>query len=188
MRPSQNSGKTLAKNLHDFYCMKQKSAQERFWAKVDIRNSEECWPWLAYKNRTGYGVFAEVASGPPEQKVYTLAHRYAYRDAIGTIPENHFICHKCDNPPCCNPNHLFAGTAKENAQDARSKGRVPKCRVGHATLDRFKVLKIVEMHKQNIDRTEIAKRFGVKERTIRSIVNGERWTHVTNLQKRRGSA
>lgn len=89
----------------------------RFWAKVDKRGPNECWPWLGAITRYGYGKFS-ISTG----KACT-ATRVAYQLTLGEIPEGMFILHRCDNPACVNPNHLFIGTANDNMADQRAKCR-----------------------------------------------------------------
>jgi len=89
--------------------------EERFWGKVD--KSKECWLWLGATTE-GYGQF-----GIGRKNVH--AHRFAYEVTYGKIPEGLFILHKCDNPSCVRPDHLFCGTNQENMQDAYDKGRGP---------------------------------------------------------------
>jgi hypothetical protein len=91
---------------------------ERFWSHVDIRGPEECWPWQAFINRHGYGVFY-LADG---KKI--PASRFALATVMGWIPSELYACHHCDQPVCCNPAHIFAGTPKDNTQDAIAKGRL----------------------------------------------------------------
>lgn len=86
----------------------------RFWVKV--HQTDYCWEWQGYTNNQGYGVFRM-----PGRTV--TASRMAYQIINGDIPDNMQICHKCDNPKCVNPTHLFLGTHKENMDDMTQKGR-----------------------------------------------------------------
>ena len=91
---------------------------ERFWSKVDVRSEDECWPWTASVRRKdeGYGAFWMNGRHHP-------ANRVALQLSGVDIPEDMVACHKCDNPRCCNPKHLFVGTPLENNDDKVLKGR-----------------------------------------------------------------
>ena len=91
---------------------------ERFWEKVDQSGGLfACWPWTANRNSRGYGDRFRVGD-----KQYR-AHRFAYELTHGPIPDGLLVCHSCDNPPCCNPAHLWLGTAADNHADRNRKGR-----------------------------------------------------------------
>jgi hypothetical protein len=89
-----------------------KDATERFWNKVERTGS--CWTWKGPLMK-GYGAMF--------YKKVVKAHRFSYEIHKGEIEKNKFICHTCDNPLCVNPEHLYAGTAKENTQDCIKRGR-----------------------------------------------------------------
>jgi len=88
-----------------------------FWSKVSrTDNPDDCWEWTAYRDKAGYGIVKwGEQSGP--------ASRVAWLLTFGAIPDGLFALHSCDNPPCCNPSHLFLGTKKTNTDDMIRKGR-----------------------------------------------------------------
>lgn len=85
----------------------------RFWRFVE--KTDSCWIWNGGKN-AGYGIFSKGNKS-------RIAHRVSYEMHFGPIPENTEVCHRCDNPSCVRPDHLFLGTAKDNSDDKFSKGR-----------------------------------------------------------------
>ena len=90
---------------------------ERFWNKVmKIVETDECWEWIAFKNKDGYGLFGYNGKN---QK----AHRVSWQLHNGPIPDGLCVLHKCDNPSCVNPNHLFLGTNADNIKDRVNKNR-----------------------------------------------------------------
>lgn len=90
---------------------------DKFWKKVDKGNKDECWRWAGgTKTPKGYGML-----DVNYKKIY--AHRVSYMIHFGEIPEGLLVCHKCDNPGCVNPSHLWLGTHTDNLKDASVKGR-----------------------------------------------------------------
>lgn len=94
--------------------------QARFWEKVDMAAPERCWNWYAAACPLGYGRFG-IRRNP--KTTILLSHRVAYVLAFGMIPDELDVLHDCDNPSCCNPEHLWLGTAAINLADMRLKGR-----------------------------------------------------------------
>lgn len=95
---------------------------DRFWAKVNktpgLGPSGECWEWLGSRTKDGYGRFFVTRTNP------VLAHRYSFTEAFGLgLGTEQKCCHKCDNPSCVRPSHLFSGTQQINVQDMIKKGR-----------------------------------------------------------------
>lgn len=97
----------------------------RFWSKVDIKGPDECWNWKAsFKSGGKNGHYGSFRVG----KRCIRAHRVAYELTYGSIPEGEgphgvCVCHRCDNPSCCNPSHLFLGSQHDNIRDTESKKR-----------------------------------------------------------------
>jgi hypothetical protein len=110
--------------------------EQAFWSKVDKRGSDECWPWTGYHNHRGYARFSRRDKGGPSKG--HPAGRMAWVLTYGKpFPAGRFACHRCDNPGCVNPAHIFPGTPLDNMRDMVAKGRhrSPQrthCRNGHA--------------------------------------------------------
>lgn len=98
----------------------------RFFSHVDMSAGVDgCWPWTASTNSKGYGSFSLPG------RVIAYAHRTSYAIAHGAIPEGMWVLHRCDNPPCVNPAHLWLGTPSDNMVDKVQKGRDHQTRKTH---------------------------------------------------------
>ncbi len=139
--------------------------QERFWAKVDKSSHPHgCWLWTGAKTRSGYGRIGIDGHQRP-------AHRIALVLVGQLVPKGMDTCHKCDNPTCVNPAHLFVGTRAENVADMTRKHR--GIYVGKpCALTAAQVKEASYMLKSGKSRGEVAHYFGVSETTINRVERG----------------
>lgn len=153
-----------------------KAAEQRFWDKVDRRGRDECWPWRSTaRSGFGYGAFRAKYPAPTMN-----AHRIAYMLTFGLVPPGHFVLHTCDNPACCNPSHLTAGTPKDNMRDLVERGRLGDARRfgvdnGNAKLTPEQVL---EIRASTLGTVALARQYGVTRDTIRDVRIRKNWKHL----------
>lgn len=148
--------------------MSTRPLHERFWEKVD--KSGDCWLWTAAFFNTGYGAFRV---GKRQMK----AHRVAWQLENGSEP-NGLVCHKCDNPKCVRPSHLFVGTPADNARDRDAKGRgargdmLPQYKLTIAQRESIRL----EYRRGSSERgiVALAAKYGVGTSTIHRVINGRR--------------
>ena len=144
---------------------------ERFWSKVDKRNKGECWLWLGFPAKGGYGQL-RTSSGR-----YRMATAVSLFIETGKMPPPlTTICHRCDNPPCVNPAHLFLGTQKTNMVDCSNKGRIGHgdnhC---HAKLTAADVNEIRVAWRNGAKSAELASVFSINRQEISRIMRGRTW-------------
>jgi hypothetical protein len=107
------------------------------------------------------------------------AHRAAWEDAHGPIPVGLYVCHRCDNRRCVNPEHLFIGTAADNGRDASIKGRYPRGERQHRSkLTEDQVREIRRLYSEGVTQAALVRMFGVNQGTIWPLLNGKTWQHV----------
>lgn len=99
----------------------------RMWARIDRSDSNACWEWPGARHGKGYGLLFDRLTG-----THWRTHRLAWTAANGPIPAGLMVLHRCDNPPCVNPAHLWLGTNAENARDMVAKGRHWRSRIHSA--------------------------------------------------------
>lgn len=147
--------------------------RERFLSRV--RKGRGCWPYTRGRVPYGYGAFTKGGANNN-----SLAHRVAYEIAHGPIPPGMQVCHHCDNPPCCRPSHLFLGTVRDNSLDSMRKGRRPHGEQNkRSKLTESDVREIRRLRATGMHQWPIARRFGVTQSTVWSILSGRGWKHVT---------
>lgn len=193
---SRKTAAAIKQSKHHVKIKPTLSEIERFWSNVNKTGKtmphmeSSCWDWSAAKNIYGYG-----RCGGGYRTV--LAHRFLWTIELGDIPQGLFVCHKCDNPACVNPNHLFLGTALDNTRDKENKGRG-----NHATGDKcgsrtkpekrprgesntnskltvFDILAIRDMFATGLfTKAKLASEFNVSTTLIRNIVKRRIWKHI----------
>jgi hypothetical protein len=148
---------------------------KRFWLRISKSSPDECWPWQASKKRDGYGQVKY------EGKMQ-LAHRIAYRLSFGEIPKGKLVCHHCDNPPCCNPSHLFIGTDADNRRDMVQKGRERHANGSRIRRAKFTESQVLEIRKSHIpfvhSARAISEKLGVHKSCIEKILQRVTWQHI----------
>lgn len=136
----------------------------RFWGRV--AKADGCWFWQGRRDALGYGRFERDGD-------LVFAHRVAWIFTNGPVPEGLDICHHCDQRACCNPSHLYAGTAKQNMADMFARGRQ-----GASKLTAHEVREIFKAD-QAIESRELAEKYGVTYSTIWAIRTGRKWQTIT---------
>lgn len=149
----------------------RRNTEEKFWSLIDKAGGpDSCWSWQGCRDH-GYGKY--ILYG----KVW-LAHRLVFWLATGQLPP--IVCHKCDNPPCCNPNHIFAGDLRINRMDCVKKGR-------HARGETQNNAKLTDDQVRDIrsrvisrlgDQVKLAREFGVSKTTIGYVLQRRIWKHI----------
>ena len=150
----------------------------RFWSRVAKGTPTECWEWQGYYfGSLGYGGVKLAGKS-------WYAHRIAYYLYYGKDPGEHCVCHKCDNPKCCNPKHLWLGTQSDNEQDKVQKGRwVGRDQRGSknvlAKLTDEKVREIRRLYATGeCTQAKLAEQFSVSYVAISYIVRRKTWAHI----------
>lgn len=158
---------------------KQPPLDERFWSKVSVLGPSECWPWrAALRNnnnpRQAYGAFWLDGRHQPAPRVALLLSGVTVQDEME-------VCHRCDNPPCCNPAHLFIGTPQANVDDKVAKGRQVKgervhtAKLTEAQVAEIRAAKPAGTRAPNGLPAQLAEKYGVTKPYISEIWSGKSW-------------
>lgn len=135
----------------------------------------DCWGWSGSKHKQGYGKISVFGKSK-------MAHRVSYELFKGST-KGLMVCHKCDNPECTNPEHLFLGKAVDNMQDKVQKGRHRGAKKGSrhhlSKLSEFDVQRIRSIYAcGKMNQYQLAEKFGVSQSEISMIVTYKKWSHV----------
>lgn len=145
---------------------------DRYWEKVIRRGDDECWGWSGFKH-VGYGRLRTDTGA-------VGAHRVSFEIHFGQIPDGLFVCHRCDNPECSNPRHLFLGTSGDNNRDCTAKGRRARGerqRSAKLTEDDVRSIRN-QWHQGGVTQRQLAKMFGVTPSAIEHVVTNRTWRHI----------
>lgn len=175
-----------------FYVPRDWTLAQRFAHHADASaGADGCWPWSGHASAAGYGQIRW-------QRRMLKASRVSWMLAFGPIPDGLFVCHRCDNPPCVNPAHLFLGTHSENMADKIAKGRhargekhssaikasalyyanTPRGERHSRPHARLGVSQILEIRAATESQSVLARRYSVSQPTINDIRRRRTWTHI----------
>lgn len=163
--------------------VERRSIAARFWAKVEGGGPDDCWQWTGSRQHSGHGRFQASAEGEPKRIVQ--AHRWAFEQANGPIPNGLIVRHACDNPACVNPAHLQLGTQQDNVDDMWHRGRgfvptaVPQPGTANpnAKLSASDVVEIRRRRQRGETGRSVARSFGISPSQVSRILTGKRWRH-----------
>lgn len=148
-----------------------------YWEKVE-QHETGCWGWRAWTDRHGYGYVGKGGA----RSGRLLAHRVSWELHYGPIPDGLWVLHRCDNPPCTRPDHLFLGTPADNTHDAQRKGRLVPMEhptgadAPRAVLTPHDAVSIRERLSRGERQRDLAAEYGVSKGTIYNVAHGQHWS------------
>lgn len=144
---------------------------KRFWSRVDIKADKYCWNWVGHKQKFGHGYI--VLNGK-----YWIASRLSWLLCHGKLSNNLCVCHKCDNPSCVNPKHLFLGTQIDNLKDRDNKGRTARGTTQHSSKLTVEDIKTIRRIKEWWTQDTLSQIFGVSQNAISRIIHKKTWEWI----------
>jgi hypothetical protein len=160
----------------DTMAHKAVSFQARFFSNIETIPETSCHWWSGGVTGNGYGTL-----WCNDRKRHIGAHRASYEIHFGEIPDGVIVCHKCDNPLCVNPEHLFLGTHSDNSQDRDNKGRGNRA-LGEASTS-SKITDVIvhqarDMYDEGYSQVDITRTLGIKRGNVFKIVHRQTWKHI----------
>jgi hypothetical protein len=165
------SGITIGDKHYTHTEWRRKSCDERFDACCLENKETGCIEWIARRVPWGYGLVCVKGKD-------TRAHRYSWERTYGPIPDGLHVLHRCDNPPCVNPEHLFIGTNQDNVADKVAKGRCPKG--SKSSLSKITEEIALKIFNSTESQEKLGKRYGLAQGPVWLIKHGKTWRHIHN--------
>jgi hypothetical protein len=176
-KPGRKPGKARFIVGHYSRIQRRPTLAERFWLRVE--KSEGCWPWTGRRKQDDQYGMVYLPGGTKTKHKLASAHRVSWELHNGPIPPGLHVLHRCDNPPCVRPDHLFLGTNADNLADRNAKGRQARGeRQASAKLTPEAVRHIRLWVASGETAYAIAKSYAVDPKTIKGIIRGRTWRHV----------
>lgn len=146
------------------------SDKDRFFSNIQ-RSENGCWMWIGYKMKNGYGQLHY-------QKKVVYAHRLSYFIHKGEFDASLCLCHKCDTPACCNPDHMFLGTRTDNANDKVAKQRHAVGQAVGGLFSETDIRTMFALYRSGMKQSAIARRYKTNPAHVSNIINGHKWGHL----------
>lgn len=157
------------KFIHGHRCGHKQDLKKRLLAKISVNEETNCWEWMGTRNGNGYGILQ--VSGKT-LRVSRVAFEVFHNKCLGSL----YACHKCDNPPCINPDHLFAGTHQQNLADSSHKFRM---HFGEEHgMAKLKNEDVLEIRASPLSGRKMAEKFNVSEGCVSVIRSRKAWPHI----------
>lgn len=168
---------------HIEWLERAREQEKRFRSKI-LKHGNGCHLWQCGKDKDGYGKFAITGRGPrknnpvPVQK-HVRSHKLIWELEFGPVSNGLVVRHTCDNPSCCNIEHLVIGTQSDNRRDCVTRGREPRGeQKSISKINNDKVLQIRKLSATGMNCCAVARATGVTRSIARSVLNGTTWRHV----------
>ncbi len=152
---------------------------KKFWERVNKNGPNGCWEWMGARHTFGHGS-VYIGRRSDGRSISVLAHRFSYSIFNKDLCSHRLVCHKCDNPCCVNPDHLFLGTHKDNTQDMlrKGRGRYNPVRGEKTAKAKLKNEDIPKIRADPRSQRAIAAEYGVNHKLICDIKRRRLWSHI----------